>query len=43
MREPAVGGAVEILVEEETPTEEEALRRLQEQLGAQVAAEPKAE
>ena len=41
----AVVGGVEVLVveEEDTPTEEEALRRLREQLGAQVAAEPKAD
>ncbi len=42
VREAVVGG-VEVLVvdEEDTPTDEEALRRLQEQLGAQVASEPK--
>jgi DNA polymerase-3 subunit gamma/tau len=45
VRDAVVGGGVEVLVveEEDTPTEEEALRRLQEQLGAQVAAEPKAD
>ena len=45
VRDAVVGGGVEVLVveEEDTPTEEEALRRLQEQLGAQVSAEPKAE
>ena len=44
VRDAVVGGGVEVLVveEEETPTEEEALRRLQEQLGAQVA-EPRAD
>jgi DNA polymerase-3 subunit gamma/tau len=44
VREAVVGGGVEVLVveEEETPTEEEALRRLHEQLGA-VATEPKAD
>jgi DNA polymerase-3 subunit gamma/tau len=45
VRDAVVGGGVEVLVveEEDTPSEEEALRRLQEQLGAQVAAEPKAD
>jgi DNA polymerase-3 subunit gamma/tau len=45
VRDAVVGGGVEVLVveEEDTPTEEEALRRLREQLGAQVAAEPKAD
>jgi DNA polymerase-3 subunit gamma/tau len=44
VRDAVVGGGVEVLVveEEETPTEEEALRRLREQLGA-VATEPKAD
>ena len=44
VREAVVGGGVEVLVVEveETPTEEEALRRLHEQLGA-VATEPKAD
>jgi DNA polymerase III subunit gamma/tau len=44
VRDAVVGGGVEVLVveEEETPTEEEALRRLHEQLGA-VATEPKAD
>jgi DNA polymerase-3 subunit gamma/tau len=42
VREATVGGVEVMVVEEEdTPTEEEALRRLQEQLGAQVAGEPK--
>ncbi len=45
VRDAVVGGGVEVLVveEEDTPTEEEALRRLREQLGAQVSAEPKAD
>ncbi|MEP6476748.1 MAG: DNA polymerase III subunit gamma/tau [Actinomycetota bacterium] len=45
VREPVVGGGVEVLVveEEETPSEEEALRRLQEQLGAHVPSDAKAE
>jgi DNA polymerase III subunit gamma/tau len=45
VREPVVGGGVEVLVveEEDTPTEEEALRRLQEQLGAHVPSETKAD
>jgi DNA polymerase III subunit gamma/tau len=45
VREPVVGGGVEVLVveEEETPSEEEALRRLQEQLGAHVPSDPKAD
>jgi DNA polymerase-3 subunit gamma/tau len=44
VREAVVGGGVEVLVPEveETPTEEEALRRLHEQLGA-VATEKKAD
>jgi DNA polymerase III subunit gamma/tau len=44
VRDAVVGGGVEVLVveEEDTPTEEEALRRLHEQLGA-VATEPKAD
>jgi DNA polymerase-3 subunit gamma/tau len=45
VRDPVVGGGVEVLVveEEDTPTEEEALRRLQEQLGAHVPSETKAD
>ena len=40
-REPAGGPAViELVDEEEPPSEEEALRRVQEMLGAQVAGEP---
>ena len=40
-REPAGGPAViELVDEEEPPSEEEALRRVQEMLGAQVASEP---
>jgi DNA polymerase-3 subunit gamma/tau len=44
VRDAIVGGGVEVMVveEEETPTEEEALRRLHEQLGA-VATEKKAD
>jgi DNA polymerase III subunit gamma/tau len=43
VREPVVGGGVEVMVveEEETPSEEEALRRLQEQLGAHVPSDTK--
>jgi DNA polymerase-3 subunit gamma/tau len=44
VREAAVGPhEVTIVEEEETPSEEEALKRLQEQLGAQISAEPKAD
>jgi DNA polymerase III subunit gamma/tau len=45
VREPVVGGGVEVMVveEEETPSEEEALRRLQEQLGAHVPSDTKAD
>ncbi len=45
VREPVVGGGVEVLVveEEETPSEEEALRRLQEQLGAHVSSDTQAD
>jgi hypothetical protein len=44
VREAAVGPhEVTVVEEEETPSEEEALKRLQEQLGAQVSAEPKAD
>ena len=45
VREPVVGGGVEVMVveEEETPSEEEALRRLQEQLGAHVPSDSKAD
>jgi hypothetical protein len=40
-REPAGGSAViELVDEEEPPSDEEALRRVQEMLGAQVAGEP---
>ena len=43
-REPAGGPAViEIVDEEEPPTEEEALRRVQEMFGAQVTADAAAE
>jgi hypothetical protein len=36
----AVGGVVELIIEEEeTPSEEEALRRIQSELGAQLAGE----
>jgi DNA polymerase-3 subunit gamma/tau len=45
VREPVVGGGVEVMVveEEETPSEEEALRRLREQLGAHVPSDTKAD
>jgi hypothetical protein len=44
VREAAVGPhEVTVVEEEETPSEEEALKRLQEQLGAQISAEPKAD
>ncbi|MBA3690424.1 MAG: DNA polymerase III subunit gamma/tau [Actinobacteria bacterium] len=45
VRDPVVGGGVEVLVveEEETPSEEEALRRLREQLGATVPSDMKAD
>jgi hypothetical protein len=43
-REPASGpAAVELVEEEEPPSEEVALRRVKEMLGAQVAAEPEAD